>query len=264
MAHEIILLASQERETGPSQNEEIVRDAGARISGKKNDIKTYAQGNVVVALPWGFHLNSVMRRLGFQYDNPFFDAEFIGFMRAIPARLRMHSRLYLQVHKRIFARTAHLRQSGRGVAPQRHANYLYLYRGESFARQFCGLLLKEPIAAGIHMRQLFASRASDACAKFGWGGWHRERERQNSVFPQAVCLLTNVAYRQRFLELLESAANEAPDFFNRAQLSPSYSRGVMLSSESQQMRDFAEVRCGKICHSYGAGKALQNLGFRQF
>src|SRR5262249_1956838 len=33
---------------------------------------------------WGFSLNNSVRRMGLQYENPFYDSEFVAFMRRIP------------------------------------------------------------------------------------------------------------------------------------------------------------------------------------
>lgn len=166
---------------------------------------------------WGFALNNVIRRLGLQYEDPFFDSELIAFMRRVPPHLRLHGRLYLEVHRRVFARTSHIARSAGAPAPALPQDFLYLTHARSSLSQVLELLRRYPLA-GMYRVRHFAGRrgllalAARLCHRHDIQATHR------FVSPLEVLVQNNPTCRKRFVDLLEEATSYAPEFVDRQAL----------------------------------------------
>ena len=168
---------------------------------------------------WGFGLNNAIRRMGLQYENPFFDSEFIAFMRRVPPRLRLHGRLYLEVHRRVFARTSHIARSIGAPPPALPQDFLYLTHARSSSSQALELLRLYPLAGMHRIGHLVTRRGVLALAKsMRWRHLHDSQAMRRDVLPLEVLIRNNPICRQRFVELLEEATAYAPEFVDRQPL----------------------------------------------
>ena len=164
---------------------------------------------------WGFSLNSVVRRAGFQYENPFFDAEFLGFASRIPVALRAGGRLYLRIHQQLFSKTSDLSCTRMGFAPKQLDDHLYvdvtrIRRQSSFhLGRLINLMPSHPATAGKYSLDVVASYRRGLLRKLGMS---RGLGRTHLVFDHGTWLHANGRYRQRYVDLLDRARSDVPDF----------------------------------------------------
>lgn len=167
---------------------------------------------------WGFSFVSAIRRMGLQYENPYFDAEFIKFAITLPPSRRLHGRLYLAIHREIFSKTAHIARSSGGAAPKLYRDYLYFTQVRSQRAQLLDLLRAHP-RAGLHrIKEMVEIKIKGCARKTGQTAFADRIDQKHNVFLEQQWTLNNAAFRGRLFALLEDAASNAPYFIDGERL----------------------------------------------
>jgi len=167
---------------------------------------------------WGFTVGQVLRQRGVAYENPFFYRPFLEFAKHLGPRSRTGGHLYLNVHQRVFERTADLPRSNDGRSPNEITDQLYARRGSIWQR------VMNRLNAEVARRQ--ASRCPGRVPVYNHRQW----------------LMSDTLFRRRYIELLEQASAGLP-----AILAPE-KFGAALDSLARHEVDFDPVELGRgIC-----------------
>lgn len=154
---------------------------------------------------WGNMLATALRRSGLRLEAPFMDSRFLRFSAALTPEQRRNGRLYLRVHREVFAETAAVPRSDDGNPPQR-LSHLYWSGESSFARQFAVLAREHPVSAvrraSGRVQGNVAHRLERTPRLAGVGERYLDR---HSVFVADVWLRNREAYRTRLLDFLSGA-----------------------------------------------------------
>lgn len=154
---------------------------------------------------WGNALTNLLRRLGMRAEAPFLDSRVLRFSARLTPEQRLNGRLHLRVHREVFRSVAMLPRANDGNAPA-HLSHAY-WSGESpYTRQLAVLAARHPVSAGRRaVRQLERMAVNRVPEWPVLAGFRTKRASRRDVFPADVWLKSSSVYRDRLLELLESA-----------------------------------------------------------
>lgn len=158
---------------------------------------------------WGNMLATALRRSGLRLEAPFMDSRFLQFSARLSPEQRRNGRLYLRMHREVFAETAGVPRSDDGNPP-RHLSHLYWSGESSFTQQFTQFAREHPVSAlrrgSRRMQGNLAHRLEHSTALARPAEAHL---RNSSVFVADVWLRTNETYRSRLLDFLSSSPTPA-------------------------------------------------------
>ena len=156
---------------------------------------------------WGNMLSTALRRSGVRLEAPFMDARFLTFSARLTPEQRRNGRLYLRVHRELFAETAAVPRSDDGNPPSR-LSHLYWSGESSFAHQFTRFARQHPVSAARRasrrVQGTVAHRLQQSPRLAPVGEQHLSR---HSVFVADVWLRNSAAYRARLLDLLGASSS---------------------------------------------------------
>lgn len=154
-------------------------------------------------LRWGNMFVNALRRSGIRTEAPYLHSAFLGLASRFTTEQRRNGRLYLQVHRALFPRTAGIPRGDDGNAP-RALNHVYWTGDTSYVRQLGALALSHPVSAARRaVLQAQHEAATVLRRRTGHAGLESWTARRRSVFPSDVWLRSNRLYADRLIELLE-------------------------------------------------------------
>lgn len=154
-------------------------------------------------LRWGNMLTNAFRRSGIRIEAPFLDARFLSLASTLTADQRRNGRLYLQVQRELFPRTASIPRGDDGNAP-RSLNHVYWTGDTSYLRQLADLTFSHPVSGARRaMQQAAVEGAAVLQRRVGISGPADRIARRRSVFPSDVWLRRPGPYADRLRELLQ-------------------------------------------------------------
>lgn len=159
---------------------------------------------------WGNALITALRRAGLSTETPFFDSRLLTLLSAVTDQQRKNGRLYLQIHKQVFARTADIPRSDDGNQP-RNIDHIY-WSGESpMLRQLAGLARHHPVSAGRRGgRRALSVAAATVRARTPLTVPADVLESRAAVFTPDLWVRQRPAYAGRLAELLEDGIDGCP------------------------------------------------------
>ena len=154
---------------------------------------------------WGNMLATALRRSGLRLEAPFMDSRFLQFSARLTPEQRRNGRLYLRMHREVFAETAGVPRSDDGNPP-RHLSHLYWSGESSFAHQFTRFAREHPISAARRASRRLQGNLAHRVEHSSTLARPAEAHLTNSsVFVADVWLRTDDAYRTRLRDFLDSA-----------------------------------------------------------
>ena len=172
--------------------------------------------NRVVGFGWNFV--SVIRRMGLQYENPFFTSKMLKYSLSMPPSVRAHGRAYLRVHRDYFPATAQFARNINGAIPARDTNYLYLSGFARAAQQIAGMAVNSPRYAARRLGSIALSRLASRLARVGYTEFGDRLVRNQSPFAHDFAARELPYYRDRLAALIEQARDVGCPLLSRAGL----------------------------------------------
>lgn len=154
---------------------------------------------------WGNMLSTAVRRSGLRLEAPFMDSRFLRFSARLTTEQRTNGRLYLRMHREIFAETAGVPRSDDGNPP-RHLSHLFWSGESSFTHQFTQFAREHPISALRRGSRRLQGNVAHRVERSPVLARPAEAHLRNtSVFVADVWLRTNESYRSRLLDFLRQS-----------------------------------------------------------
>lgn len=165
---------------------------------------------------WGFSLNSVIRRMGFHFDNPFFNRQFINFFHKIPVSFLLNGSLYLKIHNRLFFQTADIGRST-DFAKLSPLEMTFLYNPKNTPSSLrIKRLLKQNFGKSIFA---FTCKELENISEYlKIKGVSNYLKRRKIIFQHDLWLKNNHDFRTKTLNLIEAARVSIPDYLNKNQI----------------------------------------------
>lgn len=158
---------------------------------------------------WGNMVATALRRSGLRLEAPFMDSRFLRFSARLTPEQRRNGRLYLRMHREVFADTARVPRSDDGNPPQ-HLSHLYWSGESSFAHQFTRFAREHPISAARRGARRLQGSVAHRLERSSVLAERADTHLSNhSVFVADVWLRTNDSYRTRLLDFLTSSPTPA-------------------------------------------------------
>lgn len=186
---------------------------------------------------WGNMLTNALRRSGLRPEAPFLDSRFLTLASRFTGEQRRHGRLYLEVHRNLFARTAGIGRADDGNAP-RALNHVYWSGDSPYLLQLAALARSHPLSAARRaIRQAGHETAATLQKRIGLAGPARRDTAYRSVFTADTWLREEPVYARRLRELLE--VGEHPLFAEDAV-------GAAIENIARGRRDVPALVLGKV------------------